>query len=294
MFNRVNTVVLELIHHTFPKCMAPDGLFKDLVCNTPSRNVFKDESLSRTRVVVIKKPSITAFFPVHCEEGTVALMTNRLLRVLPTLTDDYEIIIVDDCSTDRTGEIADQLAKEHSSVRVIHHKENLGYGGALRSGFAAAAKDLIFYTDGDAQYDVNELTQFFPFIKDYDVVSAYQIKREDPFHRRILSKLYYSVLKVFFNIHVRDVSSDFRLFRKEVIDTIDLESDSGTICIELMKKVQDAGFRIKELPVHHYPRISGESAFFTMRSIVKTWAELIPLWWKLVVRKTARNKRHGT
>lgn len=233
----------------------------------------------------MKKYSISAFFPAYMDENTIKLMVDRLRKVLKELTNDYEIIIVDDCSPDRTWEIADQLAKKYKNVKVIHHKKNRGYGGALKSGFKAATKELVFYTDGDAQYDVAELKKLMEYIDDYDFVTGIKIKRADKFYRVVVSKLYYLFTKLFFGIKIKDISGDFRLFRKEVVDNLDLTSNSGTICLEIVKNIQNKKYRIKEVYVHHYPRRSGESAYFNPMDIIKTFIELVPIWWKLVVKK---------
>lgn len=235
--------------------------------------------------------SISAFFPAYKDEGTIELMVDRLREVLLKLTDDYEIIIVDDCSPDRSGEIADELARKYPFIRVIHHPKNRGYGGALNSGFNAATKDLVFYTDGDAQYDVRELPNLYEWIHKYDVITANKIDRADEFYRILVSKMYYEFIRFIFGIKVKDISGDFRLFRKKVLDNVKFESTSGTICLEMMKKVQSAGFSIKEVPIHHYPRVSGESSYFNFMDIYKTFAEIAPLWWNLVIKRIFSTKR---
>ena len=233
----------------------------------------------------MKNPGITAFFPVYNDEGTVELMVARLRKVLDGLTNDYEIIIVDDCSPDSSGQIADELARKYKNIRVIHHKKNRGYGGALKSGFKAATKDLVFYTDGDAQYDVSELRKLMEYIEDYDFVTGIKIKRADKIYRVLLSKIYYHITKLLFGIKIRDISGDFRLFRKEVVDNLNLASNSGTICLEMVKKIQNMNYRIKEIYVHHYPRASGDSVYFVPLPVIKTFIELIPVWWELVVKE---------
>ena len=230
------------------------------------------------------KYSISAFFPVYRDEGTIELMVDRLRKVLSELTEDYEIIIINDFSPDRSGKIADELAKRYKNIRVIHHEKNKGYGGALKTGFRSVTKDLVFYTDGDAQYDVLELKNLMKYIDDYDFVTGIKIKRADKLYRLLLSKIYYNVIKLFFGIKIKDISGDFRLFRKKVVDNLNLISDSGTICLEMVKKIQNRKFRIKQVYVHHYPRISGDSAYFNPIDIINTWVELIPLWWKLVIK----------
>jgi len=153
----------------------------------------------------MKKKGISAFFPAYKDEGTIKLMVDRLRKVLSELTNDYEIIIVDDCSPDRSGEIADRLAKKYKNIKVIHHKKNRGYGGALKSGFKAATKDLVFYTDGDAQYDVAELKKLMEYIDDYDFVTAVKIKRADKFYRILVSNIFYGASMIFFITLGKDI-----------------------------------------------------------------------------------------
>ena len=239
----------------------------------------------------MKKYSISAFFPAYHDEKTIELMVDRLRKILPKLTDDYEIIIVDDCSPDKSGEIADKLAKKYKFIKVIHHSKNKGYGGALKSGFNASTKDLVFYTDGDAQYDVRELPNLYKYIDKYDIVTGNKIKRADKFYRILVSKIHYKFIRFIFGIKVKDISGDFRLFKKYVLDKVKFESNSGTICLEMIKKLQSAGFSIKEVPVHHYSRISGESTYFNIIDIYDTFREIAPLWWKLVVKKIFSTKR---
>jgi len=232
----------------------------------------------------MEKHSISAFFPVYKDEGTVELMVNRLRKVLVELTKDYEIIIVNDCSPDHSGKIADELAKRYKDIRVIHHEHNRGYGGALKSGFKNSTKDLIFYTDGDAQYDVAELKKLMKYIDDHDFVTAIKIKRADKFYRILASNLYYGFLRLIFGIRVKDISGDFRLFKKKVVDRLNLVSNSGTICLEMVKRIQNRKFRTKEVYIHHYPRVSGDSAYFNPIHLIKTFWELAPLWLDLVIK----------
>ena len=228
--------------------------------------------------------SISAFYPVYNDEATVELMAVRLREVLSELTSEYEIIIVDDASPDKSGQIADQLAKKYKEIRVIHHEKNRGYGGALKSGFNLAKKDLIFYTDGDAQYDVADLRAFMKYLPEYDVVTGTKIKRADKIYRIIVSKIYYKIIRFLFGLQVKDVSGDFRIFKRKVVESIDLRSNSGTICLEMIKKIEKAGFKIKEVPVHHYPRRAGDSQYFNVMDVGKTFGELFPLWVELVLK----------
>jgi len=203
-----------------------------------------------------------------------------------TLTPDFEVVVVNDGSRDRTPEILEELARRCPELRVVHHPQNRGYGGALRTGFASATRDLIFYTDGDAQYDPAEMALLWQAMgPDVDLVNGYKISRSDPWHRVVIGRVYHYTVKLLFGLKVRDVDCDFRLMRRAIFDTVRLEKNSGVICLELMKKVQDAGFRIAEVPVHHYHRAYGRSQFFNVRRIVRTAVDVLKLWVQLVVRR---------
>jgi glycosyltransferase involved in cell wall biosynthesis len=219
-------------------------------------------------------------------------MVISAITTLRSLTDDYEVIVVNDGSSDYTKDILDELEKQYPGLKVIHHPHNGGYGRALRTGFASAAKELIFYTDGDAQYDARELKLLLPALKDgVDVVNGYKIDRSDPLHRVIIGKIYQWGVKFLFGLRLRDVDCDFRLITRSVFDKIKLESDSGAICVEMMRKIQDAGFVVAEIPVHHYHRAYGKSQFFNIRRIYRALVALARLWWQLmIVKRLQRGK----
>ncbi len=239
-----------------------------------------------------KLESISAFFPAYNDAATISSMVIATLFTLPQVTDDYEVIVVNDGSPDHTGEMLKELARVYPQVRVITHAKNRGYGGALRSGFGAATKTWIFYTDGDAQYDPRELPRLVEAVtEDCDVVNGFKIARSDPLHRILIGRLYHTIVRVLFGFRLRDVDCDYRLMRRAVIDKIELTSTSGTICLEMVKKLQDLGFRFKEVPVHHYHRAHGKSQFFNFRRLFKTATQLAGLWWALVVKKEHLKKR---
>jgi glycosyltransferase involved in cell wall biosynthesis len=168
----------------------------------------------------------------------------------------------------------------------VFHEKNRGYGTALQSGFSHATKELVFYTDGDGQYDVFELRKLLPIMQDgIDVVNGYKIVRSDPLHRIIIGTVYLWLMRLLFNFHVRDVDCDFRLIRRRVFDHIRLEHTSGVICLELVKKLEMAGYRFVEFPVHHYHRPVGQSQFFNLRRLFETGINILYLWWHLVLRK---------
>jgi glycosyltransferase involved in cell wall biosynthesis len=232
-------------------------------------------------------PSLSVFFPAYNDSGTIASLVITALRTASKLTPNYEIIVVNDGSTDATSQILDELARVYSHVTVVTHEVNRGYGGALRSGFATAANDIVFYTDGDAQYDPSEMELLWPkMTADVDLVNGYKISRSDPWHRIAIGRIYHHTVKTLFGLHVRDVDCDFRMLRRSIFDRVHLEKNSGVICLEMMKKIQDAGFRIVEVPVHHYHRAHGQSQFFNFRRVIRTGIEVLKLWYALVVRQT--------
>ena len=233
-----------------------------------------------------KPAGLSVFFPAYNDSGTIASMVIRAVQAASELTPDYEVIVVDDGSHDATPLIVDELARTYSHVRVVHHPKNRGYGGALQTGFQSATKELIFYTDGDAQYDPAELSALWArMTPDADLVNGYKISRSDPLHRIIIGRLYHHIVSVMFGLTVRDVDCDFRLMRRTIFERINLEKTSGVICLEMMKKIQDGRFRIVEVPVHHYHRAYGKSEFFNVRRLFRTGRDLLILWYALVVRR---------
>ena len=236
-----------------------------------------------------KPAGLSVFFPAYNDSGTIASLVIRAVRAAAALTSDYEVVIVNDGSADATAEIAEELARTYPHVRVVHHTKNRGYGGALQTGFRSATKELIFYTDGDAQYDVAELSLLWAAMTpEADLVNGYKISRSDPLHRIIIGRLYHHIVSLLFGLKVRDVDCDFRLMRRSIFDRIELHKTSGVICLEIMKKIHDAGFRIVEVPVHHYHRAYGKSQFFNFPRIFRTGVDVMRLWVALVVRRQHR------
>jgi glycosyltransferase involved in cell wall biosynthesis len=232
------------------------------------------------------KPGLSVFFPAYNDAGTIASLVLLAHMTARDLTEDYEIIVVNDGSPDHTGALLDEMARHFPWLRVVHHAQNTGYGGALKTGFATATKELVFYTDGDAQYDPREMSLLYAALApDVDFVNGYKIGRSDPLHRIIIGRVYHLFVRLVFGLRLRDVDCDFRLLRQRVLDKVQLTRTSGVICVELMKKVQDLGFNVRQVPVHHYHRTYGKSQFFNLPRVSRTLIDLIRLWCELVVRK---------
>jgi glycosyltransferase involved in cell wall biosynthesis len=244
---------------------------------------------SRPQPGLRKATGLSVFFPAYNDSGTIASLVIVAVRTARRLTDDYEVIVVNDGSADGTADILSELSALYPQVRVVHHERNRGYGGALRTGFAAATREVVFYTDGDAQYDPAEMEALWRrFDENTDLVNGYKISRSDPFHRIFIGRLYHHTVKLLFGLGVRDVDCDFRLMRRSIFDRVSLTKNSGVICLEMMKKIQDAGFRIAEVPVHHYHRAYGKSQFFNFKRLWKTAVDVGKLWYALVIRREHR------
>ena len=233
---------------------------------------------------------ISVFFPAYNDEASIAGLVGDALALLPSLTDDFEVIVVDDGSTDGTAAVLDELARGDSRVRVVNHGVNRGYGAALRTGFASASKDLVFYTDGDGQYDVRELVQLRTLlVEGVDIVNGYKVQRADGWQRKAIGAAYNGLAHLLFSIPIRDVDCDFRLVRRRAVEQVELVSSSGSICVELVHKLHLRGCVFAEVPVRHRPRVHGRSQFFTLRRVSRTALDLMSLW----LRVAAPGRRRG-
>lgn len=227
--------------------------------------------------------SLSVFFPCINEEGNIKNTVSSAEAVLKKLKIKYEIIIIDDGSIDQTGEIADKLSRVNPNIRVIHHPKNLGYGEALKSGFYNARYSTIVYTDGDRQFDFAEVGKFLEKIKDCDVVIGYRIRRQDSFIRKLFGRGWRLTLLIFFGLKLKDVDCGFKMVTKKVLEKIPhLESQRGAmINAELAIKAKKYGFTIGQAGVTHYPRLAGRPTGADFRVIVKSYLDLLRLWWKL-------------
>ena len=229
---------------------------------------------------------ISVVFPAYNDGGTIASMVAAAWIALQQVTKDFEIIVVNDGSSDYTATMLDEVFRRYPELRVITHPSNRGYGAALRTGFSAATKDWVFYTDGDSQYNPLELVNLVAALHDgVDVVNGYKLTRNDSWMRMVIGRAYHYFVKFLFGIRIRDVDCDFRLIPRNILEEIELKSNSGAICLELVKKIQDAGYVFAEVPVNHYSRKYGVSQFFVPWRIIRTLRQLADLYWMLVIRK---------
>ncbi len=218
---------------------------------------------------------ISVFFPAYNDENTIEKLVLDAISVLKPLGLDYEIIIIDDCSQDNTGKIAQRLVESQNRLRLVQHKENKDYGEVLKTGFTNANKEWVFYTDGDGQYDIKEITRLFPYTDDFDFINGYILKRNDSLYRIILSKTYQFFLEVCFGRTLRYINCDFRLIKKEVIDRITIDSNSGFAPAEMVIKLMQNGVKVKEAVVSHLPRQYGHSQFLNPKKLTHLFCDLL-------------------
>lgn len=235
-------------------------------------------------------PSLSVFFPAYNDAPSLPTLLETTFKTLRAVAEDYEVIVVNDGSHDDTAAVLEQLRVKYSPhLRVITHPRNRGYGAALRTGFEAATKELVFYTDGDSQYDLAELPKLLERMgPGVGLVNGYKLERNDPLHRIWIGNVYNRFARWVFRIRIRDVDCDFRLIRRSALVGIRLRSTSGTVCVELVKKLETCGLGVEEVGVHHYPRLYGRSQFFRVRSLLTTFWQLSKLFVQVVVAPRAR------
>lgn len=221
--------------------------------------------------------SISIFFPCYNEQDNVARVTEQAVAVAESLGADYEILIVDDGSSDATGRIADELAAARERVRVIHHERNLGYGAALQSGFKAATRELVFYTDGDGQFDIGEMPGLLPLMQEYDIVSGYRLNRRDGLVRVLGGWVWTRLNCLLFSLNVRDMDCAFKLYKRAIFDTIKMESTGALIDTEILARAAKKGYRITQKGVHHFPRTTGRQTGASPKVVLRALRELLRL-----------------
>lgn len=224
---------------------------------------------------------VSAFFPAHNEVDNIGPLTEKLVQVLSENVDAFEILIIDDGSTDGTHEKADELARQYPQVRAIHHEVNRGYGGAVKTGIASCSKDWIFFTDGDGQFDVGELSLLFPHTAQYDAVVGYRLDRRDPIHRKLFAFCWGTLIRTLFGFRCRDLDCAFKLFKRQYFHEVALKAEGAVITVELFSILHRHHAKIQEVGVHHYPRTAGQQSGGSPKVIARAFKELLLLYSRL-------------
>jgi glycosyltransferase involved in cell wall biosynthesis len=228
-------------------------------------------------VPVARVPALSIFFPAFNEEAIIEKSVRSAERAGALVADDYEVIVVDDGSSDKTADVVEGIAAANPRVRVVRHGRNRGYGAALRTGFKEARKELVFFSDADGQFDLMELSTLTAKLPEAPVVAGYRIKRSDPPHRLFIAKTYNLIVRAVFGLRVRDIDCAFKLFRRDALARVELESNGAFINSELLIKLRRAGVPIVECGVHHYPRTTGYSKGAGFMVILKTIRDIFRL-----------------
>lgn len=228
-----------------------------------------------------KVSSLSVFFPCYNEEANVENMIRKSQGILPEIAEQWEIIPVNDGSKDKTGEIINRLAKEDPHVHPVHHEKNKGYGGAVISGYNAAKYDYVFFTDGDLQFDLREITLLIEKLDEGDLILGYRKNRRDPWHRKLNAFMWGSLVKFLFGFQVRDVDCAFKLIKRKVIDKVQLSAGGAMVSTELLARANKAGFRFVEVGVTHYPRVAGTQTGANLKVILRAFRELFKLYGKI-------------
>ena len=230
---------------------------------------------------VTRVPSLSVVLPAYNEEANIGPMVDAALEVLPSVAEDYEVLIVDDGSRDATASVAQDLVDRHyPSVRLLVHDGNRGYGVAIRTGFQSSRGDLVFYTDADRQFDISELAYFLALAQTADLVIGFRVYRYDTAIRSIVSWIYNRIVSVLFRVAVRDVDCAFKLMRREVVDKLDLQSDDFFIDTEIVACARRWNFSIAQKGVRHYPRVAGETTVVlgdvprTLKTVARMWRRI--------------------
>jgi glycosyltransferase involved in cell wall biosynthesis len=231
----------------------------------------------------VPKPrlAMSVIFPAFNEEDNIRRTVETTVKVLPKVAMRWEVIVVDDGSTDATTLICDDLKARYAEVKVIRHSQNRGYGAALKSGIMAAQYDLIFFSDSDGQFDLRELQQLICWSEDYDIVAGYRAKRHDPLHRCINALGWNVLVRLVLGIKIRDIDCAFKLFRRAVFDRVQIRSVGAMVNTEILVQATQLGMRVQQVKVNHFPRRYGKQSGANVYVIINAFRELCRLWRQL-------------
>jgi len=222
--------------------------------------------------------SLSLVLPAHNEAENIEIVVRRALEILPRYVQQFEIIVVNDGSRDRTPKIIDRLARDDARIRTVHHSRNRGYGGALKSGFQVSVNDYVMFMDADRQFDIADIRLLAPFVPLFDIVAGFRMERSDPIHRRINAEIFNIAVRVLFGVHLRDLDCAFKVFRGELLRSLDLTSSGALINAEIQAKLRRQGATLVQVGVPHHPRVAGQATGGSMRVIAKAMRETVILW----------------
>ncbi len=225
--------------------------------------------------------SLSIFFPCYNESENLDSMIGQSVQIGEDYGIDYEVVVVDDGSRDNSAQKVKAWSNKNPRVRLVQHEKNRGYGAALRTGFENVRKELVFLTDGDNQFHLDEIDKLFSKIDSCDAVVGFRLSRQDMPHRRLNGFLWTQLNKLLFGLKVRDVDCAFKLFRRRCLEGLTLESDQLLIHAEILARLRKKGFSIEEIGVSHYPRTAGKATATKPSAIFKTFGELFRLYWKI-------------
>ncbi len=226
----------------------------------------------------MNKNSISVILPVYNEQDNIRRVVISVVNFISGIFDKFEIIIVDDGSTDRTSSVIENISEDTSNVRVIRHSKNIGYGAALTSGFKISQYPLLFFMDSDEQFNISEISRLLPYTDHFDIVAGVRSVRSDPRHRVLMGKIYNFLICLLFKIRIEDITCGFKLFKKTIFDKIELKSKGGFLNAEMLIKAERQGFSIKEIEIEHFPRKTGKQTGGSLKSFVLKISDVFRLW----------------
>ncbi len=225
--------------------------------------------------------TLSLVLPAYNEEDNIEIVVRRALEVLPDYTTGFEIVVVNDGSRDRTGEIIDDLASEDDRVRPVHHATNQGYGGAVKSGFRASTCDYVMFMDADRQFDIADIRLLTPFVPLFDIVAGFRMERSDPIHRRINAEVFNLAIRILFDVHIRDLDCAFKIFRGDLIRSLELTSGGALLNAETMAKLRRQGATMVQVGVPHHPRVAGTATGGNLKVILRAMWGTVILWLRM-------------
>jgi glycosyltransferase involved in cell wall biosynthesis len=225
--------------------------------------------------------TLSLVLPAFNEEDNIEIVVRQALEVLPAFTTDFEIIVVNDGSKDATAAIIDRLSTEDSRVKPVHHRVNQGYGGAVKTGFRSSTCDYVMFMDADRQFDIADIRLLSPFVPLFDIVAGFRMERSDPIHRRINAEIFNLAVRILFDVHIRDLDCAFKIFRGDLIRSLELTSEGALLNAETMAKLRRQGATMVQVGVPHYPRVAGHATGGDIKVILRAMVGTVVLWLRM-------------